>query len=67
MVSDDLAKAQEVIETILTNELKLPLKNFTLIKKYLAVLQDIDNKRRLSWNEEKFGVYEELDTDDIPF
>ena len=76
MNSGELQDTQEVITTLLCNEIKEPMKDWTLINKYLAVLKDIDAKRRELWNKEKFGAYEEMAdnileanflSNDIPF
>lgn len=71
MNSNELDHAQNTIENLVCELIKNPQKKFGLIKKYLAVLEDLDNKRRIEWNREKFEVYEEISSDftsdDIPF
>lgn len=75
MNSKRLEEAQEVIEILLVDEIKEPMKKWALINKYISVLKDIDTKRRKAWNKEKFGVYEEIandmesdfSMDEIPF
>jgi len=80
MTSKQLEDAQNIIETLLCVEIKEPMKNWTLIKHYEAILKDIDSKRRKLWNSEKFGDYDKIaddvydldndrtfTSDDIPF
>jgi len=73
MTSEDLKTTQRVIEQIIKSEIDEPMKDFSKIKRYLKFLDEIDNKRRETWNNEKFGSYEEFTDnlidicDDIPF
>ena len=70
MTSEELRTTQNVIQEIIKNEIDKPLKDFTKIKRYLKLLDEIDNLRRKTWNDEKFGKYDNLVQiceDDIPF
>lgn len=76
MNSQELDNCQQTITALLIAEINEPMKNWALISKYTAVLKDIDTKRRKTWKDEKFGVYEQIaenlltadfTKDDIPF
>ena len=79
--SNDLKEAQTTIEKRAAELMLAPEKGWDLISQYIEVLKDIDQLRRDVWDEEKFGVYndmaqeafynetldEDFTIDDIPF
>ena len=60
MNSNELMSAQEIIENIICELIKSPIKNWALIRQYQSALKDIDIRRRKLWHDEKFGVYEQI-------
>ena len=60
MNSDDLMTTQKIIENLICELIKEPMKNWALIKQYQSVLKDIDSRRRKMWHDEKFGIYEQI-------
>ena len=79
MKSSDLMQSQELMQVMVNDLINEPMKNWSLINKYLSVIKDIDSKRRELWNKEKFGAYDDMadeclsilrpdfTADDIPF
>ena len=54
------------------DKLDAPMIDFTYIKKCVDILKVIDTDRRVEWNTDTFGAYENIvdmniDSDDIPF
>jgi hypothetical protein len=64
MSSEKLQQTQNELTELIIAEIKKPMKNWSLIKKYLDIIKDVDNKRRKEWHDEKFKVYENI-VDDL--
>lgn len=69
---DELQTIQNVMVEKIQDEVKKPDADFSIIAVWSEVTAKIDAQRRFQWNDEKFGVYEEIAahvfaSDDIPF
>tara|TARA_R110000782_G_scaffold41860_2_gene95636 strand:- start:647 stop:877 length:231 start_codon:yes stop_codon:yes gene_type:complete len=74
ITSEKLQETQDVLQELAKNEIGAPMTNYIKLNRLLKVIQNIDDLRRETWSDEKFGPYEELadnlvriNSDDIPF
>jgi hypothetical protein len=79
LTSSELAITQKALKAMINKELKRPMIDFEELEVMVAAMGKIDHNRRLAWNDEKFGDYEEMAAhmlkaeqdefgpDDIPF
>lgn len=77
MNSKDLQTTQKTLEELAKFEIDQAMTDYTKVNRLLKVIKEVDQIRRKTWNEEKFGVYDEIADnvtslnnfceDDIPF
>lgn len=72
MTSRELRLIQDSLIKSIRQELKQPAINFDVLREMINGLEKLDDLRRKTWNEEKFGKYEEIvdtvfNANDIPF
>ncbi len=60
LTSQDLQLTQDIIRKALKKMLDQPDWDFDKAKELLYLMSKIDILRRQTWNDEKFGVYEEI-------
>jgi hypothetical protein len=75
LTSTDLQECQRVLEILTKAEIDQPMIDFKKIQRLMRIIKDVDEQRRILWNEEKFGYAEQIvdetlstiTDDDIPF
>ena len=72
MTSKELKTTQETLESIIVSEINDPMTDYKKVNLLLKTVKEVDKLRRETWNNEKFGVYEQIvdeafNSDDIPF
>ena len=74
--SKDLQVTQTTLETMLKNEIDNPMTNYAKVNRLTKLIKEVDTLRRETWNNEKFGQYDNIadmyisndfNSDDIPF
>ena len=70
--SVELSTIQALINKAIKEHLSEPMIDFNTIRELVETMEKVDSERRETWNDEKFGTYDEIsrqvfDRDDIPF